>query len=323
MISPTAAAGAGAGGSTDHGHQTARVLAEVFARSRYLPAPPRTMIEHVGGSGATEESFRRIGIVIAHALARHGFFDHQDATIVDLGCGCGRVALGIAHFLPPAGRYLGFDTWPAGIAWAAKHISSRYPNFTFSVVSDGARLDPRSGARRVLARLRSSRLVDMVPATVRSRLRSVAVSTLEHIDPSKDHYEGSQAYALDLPDASVDGIIATSVFTHLEYPAASRYFAELGRVLKDGGRAYITFFLLDERTRPFVDALQGEVSTDESGSYMVEGGYVSSYLYPSAVEDLSSAAGLEVVDVERGSWPAESDGVRPYQDVFVFRRKQR
>lgn len=298
----------------------ARLLADVFARSRWLPTPSPTMIEHVGGPGATAESFRRIGIVIAQDLVGCGFFDRDDATIVDLGCGCGRVALGIAHFLSPAGRYHGFDTWPAGVAWAEKHIGSRYPNFTFSVVSDGPRLDARAGARRAVARLRSSTVRDLVPGPVRALLRRLAVSHLDHVDPAKDHYEGDRAYDIDLPDGAATGVLATSVFTHLEYPAAERYFAEIGRVLGDGGLAYLTFFLYDDRTRSFVDALEGDVSSDDHGRYKVEGGYVAAYLRPGTVEALAAGAGLEVVDRRQGSWPAESDGLQPYQDVVVLRR---
>jgi SAM-dependent methyltransferase len=57
-----------------------------------------------------------------------------------------------------------------------------------------------------------------------------------------NRYEASSSFVLDLPSASHDAFIATSLFTHLRKPAADGYFAEIARILKPGGRAYITYF---------------------------------------------------------------------------------
>ena len=56
-----------------------------------------------------------------------------DAAILDVGCGCGRVALVLAEKLGPEGRYLGVDIVPPLIGFATRHITSAFPNFEFRV----------------------------------------------------------------------------------------------------------------------------------------------------------------------------------------------
>ena len=64
-------------------------------------------------------------------------------------------------------------------------------------------------------------------------------------------------YAFPYPDGSFDLAYAASVFTHLLPEVAARYLDETARVLRPGGRAVLSFFLLDlydpavERPGPF------------------------------------------------------------------------
>lgn len=58
------------------------------------------------------------------------------------------------------------------------------------------------------------------------------------------------------PDATFDFAFATSVFTHMLHADVERYFAELHRVLKPGGRYFITFFLLNPEVRSRMEAGQ-------------------------------------------------------------------
>ncbi len=54
-----------------------------------------------------------------------------DESILDVGCGCGRVALPLTRYMEPQGRYEGLEIVPAFVNWCQQHISSRYPNFHF------------------------------------------------------------------------------------------------------------------------------------------------------------------------------------------------
>jgi ubiquinone/menaquinone biosynthesis C-methylase UbiE len=50
-----------------------------------------------------------------------------------------------------------------------------------------------------------------------------------------------------IPDSQYDMVTALSVWTHLKEDDALYYFKEVKRVLKKGGKAVITFFILDEQ----------------------------------------------------------------------------
>ena len=52
--------------------------------------------------------------------------------ILDIGCGSGRMAVPLTKFLD-SGSYRGFDIFPSGIKWCQKNISSKYPNFHFTL----------------------------------------------------------------------------------------------------------------------------------------------------------------------------------------------
>ena len=56
-------------------------------------------------------------------------------------------------------------------------------------------------------------------------------------------------YRFPYDDDSFDVAVASSVLTHLLEDEAAHYLAEIARVLKPGGRALITFFLLDDESR--------------------------------------------------------------------------
>lgn len=59
-------------------------------------------------------------------------------------------------------------------------------------------------------------------------------------------------YRFPYPDQNFDFSFATSVFTHLVQGSMENYLRELHRVLKPGGRALLTFFVLNEASRKSV-----------------------------------------------------------------------
>lgn len=71
----------------------------------------------------------------------------------------------------------------------------------------------------------------------------------QHLDTANRRYAPDQPPAhrrWDIENESVDLLTALSVWTHLTEVDARFYFREIDRVLKPGGRALLTFFLLDE-----------------------------------------------------------------------------
>jgi SAM-dependent methyltransferase len=53
-------------------------------------------------------------------------------------------------------------------------------------------------------------------------------------------------------DSSFDFVILNSVFTHMLPDGVARYLLEVSRILRPDGRAFITWFLLDDETRALV-----------------------------------------------------------------------
>jgi SAM-dependent methyltransferase len=72
----------------------------------------------------------------------------------------------------------------------------------------------------------------------------------EHLDVWNGEYNAygrltEAEVVFPAPDAAIDLVFATSVFTHMRMPAMRRYLAESARVLTPGGRLAFTVFALD------------------------------------------------------------------------------
>src|SRR5439155_20602881 len=53
--------------------------------------------------------------------------------VLDVGCGCGRMAVPLVSFLSDQGQYWGFDIMRPGIEWCQKNIAARDPRFHFQL----------------------------------------------------------------------------------------------------------------------------------------------------------------------------------------------
>lgn len=52
-------------------------------------------------------------------------------SVLDIGCGTGRMAIPLAKYLGEDGSYVGFDVFGPGIEWCRAHIGTHRPNFRF------------------------------------------------------------------------------------------------------------------------------------------------------------------------------------------------
>jgi ubiquinone/menaquinone biosynthesis C-methylase UbiE len=89
-----------------------------------IPAPCPEEAAAVGGN-FLEVSTAFLGHMIQLAGLR------RDSHVLDVGCGIGRIAYMLAHYLDPAARYEGFDLVEGMIAWPRRWITRRFPNFQF------------------------------------------------------------------------------------------------------------------------------------------------------------------------------------------------
>ena len=147
-----------------------------------------------------------------------------------------------------------------------------------------------------------------------------------HADIANTYYNpkgriAPESFAFPCATSSVDVVVATSLFTHLLPAAAARYVAEIARTLKPGGRALLSFFLLDEEVRsrlaaPYVQpsflhfpepyyAVADRARPELAVAYDVE-----------VVRQALGDSGLSVSKVARGGWAAHPSPMS-YQDFVL------
>jgi SAM-dependent methyltransferase len=73
--------------------------------------------------------FRKAGARFLQASVDAGLEPHH--TLLDLGCGVGRLAVALSQYLDDRGRYVGVDTDQKSIAVCNEWIASKLPQFTF------------------------------------------------------------------------------------------------------------------------------------------------------------------------------------------------
>lgn len=137
------------------------------------------------------------------------------------------------------------------------------------------------------------------------------------------HPKGTQpsdTYEFPYPSSSFDVVVLTSVFTHMLPNDIDHYLSEISRVLKSGGKALMTFFLLDEFATRAVEAGTAEIPLGvPHGPYRLrseEFPEMSIGFEESFIRDLVEQNGLSVEPIHFGSW----SGRRPFtsfQDILV------
>jgi len=55
-----------------------------------------------------------------------------EESLLDIGCGCGLMALFLKDYLDESGRYSGVDIHQPSIRWCRQNIGERHPNFHFA-----------------------------------------------------------------------------------------------------------------------------------------------------------------------------------------------
>ena len=136
---------------------------------------------------------------------------------------------------------------------------------------------------------------------------------------------------------SFDLTTALSVWTHLNEEDALFYFKEISRVLKPGGRAIVTFFLLDEVYEKSLSMRSGQEGrfhmTSQNKWVFDQPSYRSdAWLHPKwtkvperaigitnvGLDRLTSNSGLKLIEQHQGNWK-EVPGVF-FQDVLIFQK---
>jgi SAM-dependent methyltransferase len=131
-------------------------------------------------------------------------------------------------------------------------------------------------------------------------------------------------YRFPYADAQFDLVILTSVFTHMFPADVDNYLSQIARVLKPGGRAYITYFLWN----PEAEALGAQGKTHFAFPYQLDGFRSSEEAVPEQgialpedfVRGLHAKHGLTIeTPVHYGKWRGRGEGM-DFQDVMVARK---
>jgi len=149
---------------------------------------------------------------------------------------------------------------------------------------------------------------------------------------SKDPgYAGECAFDLDLADGSCDAAVAASLMTHLSFAAALDYLKEMARILRPGGRAYVTMFIYDDEGRHILKRKRlgilpaHRMRHSPHGAVFKHPDYFDMYFTEEAVAELLARAGLEPVLKRSGSWRgtgASSMRRIGHQDLLILRRPE-
>jgi ubiquinone/menaquinone biosynthesis C-methylase UbiE len=98
----------------------------IFPKQEALPLPPLRLQRQVGAVGV----FHEVPLIFLARMNVAGLRPTDD--VLDIGCGCGRVARYLCDYLEDSARYEGFDVLANGIAWCRENITPVHPNFAFT-----------------------------------------------------------------------------------------------------------------------------------------------------------------------------------------------
>ena len=136
-------------------------------------------------------------------------------------------------------------------------------------------------------------------------------------------YKASQ-YEFPYEDESFDFVILTSVFTHMLPEEVSNYLSEIERVMKPGGRAVITFFLLNQESLKLVESGMSTIDFRyDFGVYRVKEKNTPEAaiaFQEDFIRDLYKEKGLKIAEpIRYGSWSGREDSLS-LQDIVVAQK---
>jgi SAM-dependent methyltransferase len=134
-------------------------------------------------------------------------------------------------------------------------------------------------------------------------------------------------YTFPYEDESFDFVFLNSVFTHLLPFDMENYLSEVSRVMKNGGRCFITYFLFDDKTLELLRAGKTRhvcfFHKFDDRCYVMnpDKPEMAVYYDLNYISMLYSENGLEVNGPIRfGSWCERSGKLKSFQDIIVARK---
>jgi SAM-dependent methyltransferase len=213
-------------------------------------------MRYCGASFRNDEVFLASGVEEAKRLVAD-FELNRGTRLLEIGCGPGRLPIGVIALGAHVNRYDGVDIDKSAVDWCRRHITRTHPEFRFHAVdAQHERYNPTGR-------------------------------------PMKD------GFRLKFPDASFDLIYLHSVFANLVPDDVSVYCREFERVLRPGGKVFLTAFL--EKDVPDVTINPSDYIVESAGALTVAR-YDVDYFFA-----LIRSAALEIVRFDhRGALGGQS-----------------
>ncbi len=131
-------------------------------------------------------------------------------------------------------------------------------------------------------------------------------------------------YQFPYENHSFDFVFLTSVFTHMLPQDMDHYFSEIKRVLKQGGRCFITFFLLNEESLGLINAgastIDFKYKLDGYEGNLIKDSFIpeAAIAYPEQyIKELYEKYNLEICPpIRYGSWCGRKEFLS-FQDIVL------
>ncbi len=146
-----------------------------------------------------------------------------------------------------------------------------------------------------------------------------------HSDIHNQHYNPggrlvASEYRFPFEDGTFDFVFLTSVFTHMLPPDMRHYVAEIGRVLKPGGRCFCTAFVISPEALAHLQRKEsGRLFEPQPGGYWTDNPGNPEAATAYSQDDLTQVFGesnLEVARLIPGGWWSN-----PFaQDIIIARK---
>jgi ubiquinone/menaquinone biosynthesis C-methylase UbiE len=130
-------------------------------------------------------------------------------------------------------------------------------------------------------------------------------------------------YRFPFEDGSFDFVFLTSVFTHMLPVDMEHYFTEIARVLKKGGRCFITFFLLNPESLKLIESGKSTLPFKYGfGLYKAvkKNNPEAAIAYEEAyIHECHKKNDLNIQAVHYGSWCGRGEYLS-YQDIVIAQK---
>jgi SAM-dependent methyltransferase len=258
------------------------LLTHVLHQDIPLPGEREADLARIVGSWQPGAGFAVIAYSILGLLIQRTGLEPTD-RVLDIGCGMGRLAYALAHYLDPATPYLGLDVHEELLHWARRHVGTVHPNFRFARVdAQNTYYNPRGGVRPGEQR---------VPCDDGSVDLVLVMSVFTHLRGAD-----VRRYLAEVRRVLRPGGRCLCTFLVVD-DHARRRIAEDERVI--------------QLVHPWDDGLIADPALPE---------YVVGFRHSDVLEWIA-ASGLVIEDFRFGAWSAPRPGAcfRNVQDAFVLR----